>query len=72
MFYACAATGSGVGPVIMGEGFDRLGSYQAVLVAFEVGLAIAAFLMSRLGPYRYAVDAGTTAPEGEALATEMG
>jgi hypothetical protein len=37
----------------MGAGFDRTGSYRDPLILFLVAAAIAAALMTRLGPYRF-------------------
>jgi MFS family permease len=45
----------GVGPLIMGFGFDRTGSYRIPLAGFFAGAALAVLLLGRLGPYRYAV-----------------
>jgi MFS family permease len=46
------ALGGVVGPVLMGIGFDRTGSYKFVLGLFIIILMIGALLMTRLGPYR--------------------
>ncbi|MGH9838771.1 MAG: MFS transporter [Blastocatellia bacterium] len=43
--------GGALGPVLMGVGFDRLGSYQWVLLSCSVATAIAALLMLRLRAY---------------------
>jgi MFS family permease len=43
----------GVGPLLMGIGFDRTGSYRLPLAAFFVVTLGAAILITRLGPYRY-------------------
>jgi MFS family permease len=51
--FACFALAAALGPLIMGAGFDRTGSYGSVLIAFFVGNLLAAFLLTRLGPYRY-------------------
>jgi MFS family permease len=51
--FASFALAAALGPLIMGAGFDRLGSYRGVLVAFFVGNLLAAFLITCLGPYRY-------------------
>lgn len=46
------ALGGIIGPLLMGMGFDKTGSYRFVLAVF-VGLTIAgALMMTRLGPYR--------------------
>lgn len=46
------ALGGVVGPLLMGIGFDRTGSYQLVLGLFFFILMAGALLMTRLGPYR--------------------
>lgn len=46
------ALGGVVGPVLMGIGFDRTGSYKLMLGIFFIVLMIGALLMTRLGPYR--------------------
>jgi MFS family permease len=51
--FASFALAAALGPLIMGAGFDRTGAYRSVLVAFFVGNLFAAFLLTRLGPYRY-------------------
>jgi MFS family permease len=51
--FAAFALAAALGPLIMGAGFDRTGSYRGPLVAFFAANLLAAFLMSRLGPYRY-------------------
>jgi MFS family permease len=51
--FAAFALAAALGPLIMGAGFDRTGSYRGPLVAFIAANLLAAFLMSRLGPYRY-------------------
>ena len=43
--------GGALGPALMGVGFDRLGSYQLVLLSCSVATAIAALLMLRLSAY---------------------
>jgi nitrate/nitrite transporter NarK len=50
--FAAFTLGGVVGPLLMGVGFDRTGSYSLVLIAFVVASLIAAGLMTRLGPYR--------------------
>jgi MFS family permease len=55
---------SGLGPLIMGFAFDRTGSYDAPLVGFFLATITAAGLMTRLGPYRFAVTPQTEAKCG--------
>ncbi|HKZ79482.1 MAG TPA: MFS transporter [Pyrinomonadaceae bacterium] len=46
------ALGGVVGPLLMGIGFDRTGSYRLVLGVFMLATLLGAGLMTRLGPYR--------------------
>ena len=41
--------------LLMGEGYDRFHSYTVPLAAFCGAMVLALVLLSRLGPYRYAV-----------------
>jgi hypothetical protein len=50
---AAFALSGALGPLVMGAGFDRAGSYRDPLILFLVAAAIAAALMTRLGPYRF-------------------
>jgi MFS family permease len=50
---AAFALAGALGPLVMGAGFDRTGSYRDPLILFFVAAAIAAALMTRLGPYRF-------------------
>jgi cyanate permease len=52
VFGAFALAGA-FGPLIMGAGFDRTGSYSGPLVGFLLATVVATALMTRLGPYRY-------------------
>jgi cyanate permease len=51
--YAAFGLAGALGPPLMGAGFDRTGSYRAVLIAFLAATLLASVLMTRLGPYRY-------------------
>ena len=44
---------AGIGPTLMGMGFDYTESYRAPLAAFSVATFIAAFVIYQLGPFRY-------------------
>lgn len=44
---------AGIGPTIMGMGFDHAGSYSAPLAAFFFAALMAAFVISRLPRFRY-------------------
>lgn len=46
------ALGGVVGPLLLGIGFDRTGSYRVVLGVFLFATLLGAGLMTRLGPYR--------------------
>jgi cyanate permease len=50
---AAFALAGALGPLVMGAGFDRTGSYRDPLILFFVAAAVAAVLMTRLGPYRF-------------------
>jgi MFS family permease len=50
---AAFALAGALGPLVMGAGFDRTGSYRGPLIAFLFATLIAAVLMTRLGPYRF-------------------
>jgi cyanate permease len=52
MFAAFGLSGA-LGPLIMGTGFDRTGSYRVPLSAFICATLLATILMTRLGPYRF-------------------
>lgn len=51
--FAAFALAGALGPLIMGAGFDRTGSYSGPLVGFFLAILLATVLMTRLGPYRY-------------------
>jgi MFS family permease len=51
--FAAFALAGALGPLIMGTGFDRTGSYRDPLIFFLVAVVVAAVLMTRLGPYRF-------------------
>ena len=53
MFAAFGFSGA-LGPLIMGTGFDRTGSYRDPLLAFLCATLLAAVLMTRVRPYRFA------------------
>jgi MFS family permease len=50
---AAFALAGALGPLVMGAGFDRTGSYREPLLVFLVASVIGAALMTRLGPYRF-------------------
>jgi MFS family permease len=51
--FAAFALAGALGPLIMGAGFDRTGSYNRPLVGFFLAIVLATFLMTRLGPYLF-------------------
>jgi MFS family permease len=51
----------GLGPLIMGFAYDHTGSYRAPLSGFLIATIVAAELLGRLGPYRFAVSRKTQA-----------
>ncbi|MBB4693113.1 MFS transporter, partial [Paractinoplanes abujensis] len=50
--------GSAFGPLLLGLGYDTLGTYDPVLPVLMVILVIGAFLIATLGPYAYPPVAG--------------
>jgi MFS family permease len=60
-FSAFVLTGA-LGPLLMGIGFDRTGSYLFPLMAFSAVALLAAIFVSRLGPYRYAASEDAARP----------
>jgi MFS family permease len=51
--FAAFALAGALGPLVMGAGFDRTGSYSGPLVGFFLAILLATVLMIRLGPYRF-------------------
>jgi MFS family permease len=51
--FATFTLAGALGPVLMGLGFDRLGSYRAPLLFFLAATLVATALLTRLGPYVY-------------------
>jgi MFS family permease len=51
--FATFTLAGALGPVLMGVGFDRLGSYRAPLLFFLAATVVATALITRLGPYVY-------------------
>ena len=51
--FAVFALAGALGPLIMGAGFDKAGSYRGPLIAFAAATLLAAVLLTRLGAYRY-------------------
>lgn len=51
--FAAFVLAGGLGPLLMGIGFDATGSYRVPLLGFFAAMVLAVALMSRLGPYRY-------------------
>jgi MFS family permease len=63
--FAAFTLAGALGPVLMGVGFDHLGSYRAPLLFFLAATLVATALLTRLGPYVYrageqTLDAGST------------
>lgn len=53
LIFAAFTAGIGLGPVILGKGFDAYHSYNPVLAVYFVALIVAALLFLPLGTYRY-------------------
>jgi hypothetical protein len=52
--FSSYAFGGALGVLLMGTGFDLTHSYTGPLTGFSIAMVLAAGLMTRLGPYRYA------------------
>ncbi len=55
LMYSGFSLGAGLGPLLMGLSYDRLGSYTVGLWIMFATICVAVVLFSRLGPYRYGV-----------------
>ncbi|HEX3972050.1 MAG TPA: MFS transporter [Stellaceae bacterium] len=53
LIFAAFTAGIGIGPVILGKGFDAYHSYNPVLGGYFIALIVAALLFLPLGAYRY-------------------
>lgn len=51
--FAIFVLSGAVGPLLMGAGFDRSGSYRGILLVFVGTILFSAWLVARLGPYRF-------------------
>jgi MFS family permease len=51
--FAAFALAGALGPLVMGAGFDKTGSYRGPLIAFAAATLLAAVLLTRLGPYGF-------------------
>jgi MFS family permease len=51
--FAAFGLAGALGPLMMGAGFDRTGSYRGPFIVFLAATLLACFLIARLGPYRY-------------------
>jgi MFS family permease len=60
-FGAFMISGS-AGVLLMGLGYDRFHSYTVPLAGFCAAMALGLVLLTRLGPYRYGVEAETNQP----------
>jgi len=67
--YAAFVLAGGLGPLLMGAGFDLTGSYTLPLMMFLIAVMVAVVLMTRLGPYRFGVrfsdESGCLYPESQ-------
>jgi hypothetical protein len=59
-FGAFMISGS-AGVLLMGAGYDRFHSYTVPLASFCVAMVLTTILLTRLGQYRYTVDAESNA-----------
>ncbi|MGA8617194.1 MAG: MFS transporter [Candidatus Sulfotelmatobacter sp.] len=53
--FAAFGLAGALGPLMMGAGFDRTGSYAGPLIVFLASTLLGSVLIARLGPYRYRV-----------------
>jgi hypothetical protein len=53
-----------VGVFLMGTGYDHFHSYTVPLAALCGAIVLALVLLTRLGPYRYGVEAKSNQPAG--------
>jgi MFS family permease len=60
--FALFALGAALGPLVMGVGFDKTGSYTPPLIGFLVATLLATVLMTRLGAYRFRPPERSVAP----------
>lgn len=60
LVYAAANVAAGSGPLLMGISFDRMGSYDTILIVFQGALVASCILILALPPYRYARRAKAT------------
>jgi predicted MFS family arabinose efflux permease len=58
LIFAAFTIGIGVGPVILGRGYDDFHSYDPILQGFVVSLVLAALLFLTLGKYNYPKGSG--------------
>ena len=55
LMYSAFSLGAGIGPLLMGMSYDRLGNYNTGLWYLFAAICIAVVLLGKLGPYRYGV-----------------
>jgi MFS family permease len=55
LMYSGFSLGAGIGPLVMGMSYDRLGAYSVGLWCMFTAVCIGVVLVSRLGSYRYGV-----------------
>jgi MFS family permease len=71
--FATFTLAGALGPVLMGVGFDHLGSYRAPLLFFLVATLVATALLTRLGPYVYRVaERAEEVPQGQTVGIAEG
>lgn len=58
--FAAFMISGAAGVLLMGVGYDRFHSYTVPLAGFCAAMLLALILLTRLGPYRYGVEAETT------------
>ena len=56
LMYSAFSLGAGIGPVLMGLSYDRLGDYTTGLWILFTTICIAIVFFGKLGPYRFGVE----------------
>ena len=59
LMYSGFSIGAGIGPIVMGLSYDRLGAYNVGLWIMFVAISLAVVIVSRLGAYRFGVAEST-------------
>jgi MFS family permease len=69
LVFAAFTIGIGIGPALLGFGYDRFQSYDPILELFLILLLVAAALFLPLGTYRYPKGSESESPQMRAAAS---